>query len=105
MSKAKWVFIICAFVCASYYGAWFLWKAMGWHWHASANIPGFIMLLISWPWSSAVFGFQQELQEYIGEAPRHLVTSAFMALGFAFNMTLGYLAVEFLVGKVKSHNK
>lgn len=78
---------------------------MGWHWHTSANIPGFAMLLLSWPWSSAVFGFQLELQEYIGEAPRHLVTSAFVAVGFAFNMTLAYLAVVLLVSKVKSHNK
>lgn len=63
------------------------------------------MLLLSWPWSSAVYSFQPELQEYIGEVLCHFVTSALVAIGFAFNMTLAYLAVVFLAGKVKSHGK
>lgn len=105
MSKAKWLFTGCTFICASYYGAWFLWEAMGWHWHTAANIPGFAMLLGAWPWSSAIYSSQPELQAFIGEAPRHFVTSAVVVAGFAFNVTLTYSALAAGVRRLSAHNK
>ncbi|MBK1853230.1 hypothetical protein FE845_17930 [Marinobacter sp. 1-4A] len=105
MIGTKWVFIVCAVVSSGYQGAWFLWKVMGWHWDTVANIPGFAFLLLAWPWSLAGAHFQPELQEYIGEAPRHLVTVALTALGFAFNAALSYAILSGVARRLRTHNQ
>lgn len=105
MSRAKWVFLGCALVSVSYQGSWFLWKAMGWQWESVANIPGFFLLLLAWPWSLVGANFQLELQAYFGEIPRHLVTVAVTSLGFAFNAALSYLVLSGVARRLRAHNQ
>lgn len=61
-------------------------------WPNSWNIPGFIFLAGSYPWSLPAMEYQKELDKVIAHGPREALQSAAMIVSFGVNVALVYLA-------------
>jgi len=61
---------------------------MNWHWDADLNIPGFLMLMLAYPWNY-LYGNQEIirfLDDSIGYYGRGVIMGAYVSFGFAFNV-------------------
>ncbi len=82
------LFLIGALFPSFYYLAWFVFRGLGWHWYASLNIPGFLMLLGSLPWSFPVIYGQIELNNLVGHLMRGIIQVFSVIFGFAINFLI-----------------
>jgi|TARA_R110002153_G_C12912717_1_gene453701 hypothetical protein len=79
------------FIAFSYYLAWYLFKVFDLHWHTVLNIPGFLLLIVSWPLSS--IGLNQFFEFELALFIKAILTS----FGFASNLTvIFYLVVKLI---------
>lgn len=68
-----------ALVYALYIGAWHLWRGQ------ISNIPGFLFILCSFPWSLPWFLLEVRFLHEIAWPIRNLITSLMIAIGFGIN--------------------
>lgn len=89
IKKHKRIFLIGILIPGSYYFIWFLCKFLGINWPHDANLPGFIFLTVSLPWSIPIL---------INEAPsilsdqmlRQISYVICISVGFGINLVLFY---------------
>lgn len=83
-------FLFGAFTYVAYIGAWYMWRG------SVSNIPGFLFLLGSMPWSMPWLSLEWQT---IGSIPwpiRNSITTLVISLGFGLNLALVTAAVWFL---------
>lgn len=99
----KAIFIIAFALPTIYHAAWYFIKFMGWHWHNSWNIPGFLFLAGSAPWSEPFMTYKALIafRGFLGENLRNLLNVFVISIGFAGNVTLFKLITVWLITKVR----
>ena len=90
------VFLVGAFSYVAYIGAWYMWRG------SVSNVPGFLFLLGSLPWSMPWLDLQWKIISSIPWPIRNSITTLVVALGFGFNLALVIVAVWFL--RSPTHN-
>lgn len=97
----KLTFLVPFTVFFLYHITWLIYRFMNWHWDSGLNIPGFIMLILSYPWNY-LYGNQELLlflDHSIGYYSRALIMGALVSFGFAFNILVVVYAVDKLLSK------
>jgi hypothetical protein len=95
--------VIRGFLCASipgvYLGAWYAYRFTGIAWPNAFNIPGFIFLMLSSPWSIGANTLIGSHGHELGEFARVLKCAA-VAFGFGLNATLLISGVGYAVKRI-----
>jgi hypothetical protein len=84
----KKAFQLGLLICLVYYFAWYLFRILGWHWYTSLNIPGFFLLMCSFPWSYVVLENLILVKDVFCQVGRDLLIVLFVSVGFAINTTI-----------------
>ncbi|QLG87383.1 hypothetical protein HQ393_03430 [Chitinibacter bivalviorum] len=73
-----------------YYLIWYLFRYMSWPWHNSYNIPGFFLLLLSWPWSEVLFSAQSYFEglNIFGKYSSQILLNLLTSIGFGLNVVI-----------------
>jgi hypothetical protein len=81
------VFLVSLLIAIGYQAFWYLWRALGFEWHTVWNLPGFLFVAGSMPWSLLAVNNIIELNHWVGHTARHILVLALVCIGFAINMT------------------
>jgi hypothetical protein len=90
MERILKAFLVGAALPLIYLLAWYGCRSAGVSWPNSWNIPGFLFLVGSYPWSWPAMEYQMELNQFVGHGPRKALQSAAMIIGFGLNVALAY---------------
>ncbi len=99
-------FSIGVLVVLTYYALWYSFRAANLHWDTSWNIPGFILLVGSMPWSLPATNNILELTNIVGRYGRDAIIILSVSLGFAINFTVAIFVFRKLSKalKAKTHH-
>lgn len=78
---------------AAYLGAWYLWRG------SVSNIPGFLFLLGSLPWSLPLLDFHWQAVAGIPWPIRNFICGVVVAIGFGANLALFVDLIWFISAK------
>lgn len=81
-------FVVGAAFPLVYFLWWHATRAFGMEWHNSWNIPGFLFLAGSHPWSWPALEYQIALNQFLGQSLRKAVQEFSVIGGFGLNVAL-----------------
>ncbi len=82
------IFLLSLIIPAGYFISWYVFKWFHLGWHTRYNVPGFLLVGGSWPWSWPSLYYMEKLGSVLGHKGRDILNVIVVCLGFAFNMTL-----------------
>lgn len=86
--EVRKVFSIGLLIALSYYFLWYAFRALAIEWHTVLNVPGFMLLAGSMPWSYPFASNLLDLSIWLGYFGRDVLVVLTVSLGFATNLTL-----------------
>jgi hypothetical protein len=82
------IFLAALVIPVGYFLAWHTFKWRGITWHTKYNVPGFLLVGGSLPWSWPFLNYTRELGSILGHTARNALTTISVCFGFAINMTI-----------------
>ncbi|QFT12179.1 hypothetical protein FIV04_19800 (plasmid) [Vibrio sp. THAF190c] len=92
------VFLVSLLIAIGYQAFWYLCRTLGFEWHTVWNLPGFLFVAGSMPWSLPAVNNIIELNHWVGHTARHILVLALVCIGFAINIT----GLFFCVTKIRN---
>jgi hypothetical protein len=92
------IFLAALAIPVGYYLAWYIFKWLGIVWHTKYNLPGFLILGGSLPWSWLSLNYMTKLGTILGHKSRNIISIISVCLGFAINVTIAISLISKLFG-------
>ncbi|PHS16866.1 MAG: hypothetical protein COA86_11435 [Kangiella sp.] len=100
-------FLLCFALPALFYIFWYVFQYYGWRRGSEMRINGFFVIATSYPWSTVAYKLTDFLDSIFNYSGRAFIDSLIVCTGFALNLTVAKILVNYITMKFKSrsHNQ